>query len=44
MLNRGQGDFSGIRQSGNPDFKLFDFESDLAIANRVINKYNQEHI
>ncbi len=40
MINRGQGDFSGIRQSGNPDFKLFDFENDLAIAERVISKYN----
>ncbi len=41
MQNRGQGDFTGIRQSGNPDFKLFDFESDLAIASRVIARYNE---
>ncbi len=45
MINRGQGDFSGIRQSGNPDFKLFDFEHDLALASRIIAKYeDNKHI
>ncbi len=36
---RGQGDFIGIKQSGNPDFKLFDFAQDIAIAEKVISKY-----
>ncbi len=36
---RGQGDFVGIKQSGNPDFKLFDLTEDLDIAEKVISKY-----
>lgn len=36
---RGQGDFIGIKQSGNPDFKLFDLIEDIEIAKKVISKY-----
>ncbi len=36
---RGQGDFIGIKQSGNPDFKLFDLTQDIEIAKKVISKY-----
>lgn len=39
MQNRGQGDFIGNKQSGNPDFKLFNIETDLDIAQKIISKY-----
>ncbi len=38
---RGYGNFFGKQQSGFADFKLFDYINDYDIAQRVIEKYNQ---
>ncbi len=43
MQNRGQGDFIGNKQSGNPDFKLFNLETDFDIAQKIISKYESSN-
>ena len=41
MINRGSGDFFGTLQSGNPDFKIFNYTTDQDIASKVIEDINQ---
>lgn len=41
LKTRGSGDFFGDRQSGSPDFKLFNYYEDIEIMNEVLeNKKN----
>lgn len=37
---RGMGEVTGIRQSGNEDFKLFNLQTDNALAEEIINELN----
>ncbi|WOO89137.1 ATP-dependent DNA helicase RecG [Mollicutes bacterium LVI A0078] len=39
---RGMGEVTGIRQSGNEDFKLFDLQQDNHLAEEIINELNKE--
>ncbi len=39
---RGMGEVTGIRQSGNEDFKLFDLQQDNHIAEEIILELNKE--
>lgn len=38
---RGMGEVTGIRQSGNEDFKLFDLQQDNHLAEEIINELNK---
>ncbi len=39
---RGMGEVTGIRQSGNEDFKLFNLQQDNHLAEEIINKLNKD--
>ncbi len=40
---RGMGEVTGIRQSGNVDFKLFNLQNDNQLAEEIINELNNQN-